>query len=44
MKKLLCLTLSLAFMTLGSSQQAKEKSALQSMVDTELAFARMAAE
>jgi len=44
MKKLLCLTLSLGFMTLGFSQQAKEKSALQSMVDTELAFARMAAE
>jgi|SRR6266852_8815743 len=36
MKKLLCLTLSLGFMTLGFSQQAKEKSALQSMVDTEL--------
>jgi len=44
MKKLICLTLLLAFVSLAFSQQAKEKSALQSMVDTELAFAQMAAE
>lgn len=44
MKKLISLTLLLACVPLGFSQQAKEKSALQSMVDTELAFARMAAE
>ncbi len=44
MKKLICVTLLLAFVSLGFSQQAKEKSALQSMVDAELAFARMAAE
>jgi ketosteroid isomerase-like protein len=44
MKKLVCLTLLLACVSLGVSQQAREKSALQSMVDTELAFARMAAE
>jgi ketosteroid isomerase-like protein len=44
MKKLICVTLLLAFVSLGFSQQANEKSALQSMVDTELAFARLAAE
>jgi ketosteroid isomerase-like protein len=44
MKKLMGLTLLLACVSLGFSQQAKEKSALQSMVDTELAFALMAAE
>jgi ketosteroid isomerase-like protein len=44
MKKLIGSTLLLAFVSLAFSQQAKEKSALQSMVDTELAFARMAAE
>src|SRR5882672_2221369 len=44
MKKLICLTLLLACVSLVFSQQSKEKSALQSMVDTELAFARMAAE
>ena len=44
MKKLICSTLLLAFVSLGFSQQAKEKSALQSMVDTELAFAKMAAD
>lgn len=44
MKKLICVMLLLAFVSLGFSQQAIEKSALQSMVDTELAFARMAAE
>ncbi len=44
MKKLICVTLLLAIVSLAFSQQAKEKSALQSMVDTELAFAHMAAE
>ena len=44
MKKLISLTLLLGFVSLGFSQPAKEKSALQSMVDTELAFAKMAAE
>lgn len=44
MKKLICLTLLLVFVSLGFSQQAKEKSALQTMVNTELAFAKMAAE
>jgi ketosteroid isomerase-like protein len=44
MKKLMGLTMLIACVSLGFSQQAKEKSALQSMVDTELAFARMAAE
>ena len=44
MKKLVVVTLLLAFVSLVFSQQAKEKSALQSMVDTELAFARMAKE
>ena len=49
MKKLICVTLLLAFVSLAFvpgalSQQANEKSALQSMVDTELAFARIAAE
>jgi len=44
MKKLICATLLLPFVSLAFSQQAKEKSALQSMVDTELAFARMAGE
>lgn len=44
MKKLICVTLLLAFVSLAFSQQANEKSALQSMVDTELAFARMSLE
>ena len=44
MKKVICVTLLLAFVALASAQQANEKSALQSMIDTELAFARMAAE
>ena len=44
MKKVICVTLLLAFVSLTFSQQAKDTSDLQSMVDTELAFARMAAE
>jgi ketosteroid isomerase-like protein len=48
MKKLICLSLLLGIMSLGFAQKAKQKSALrsplQSMVDTELAFARMSAE
>ena len=46
MKKLICVTwllavVAMAFASGAFSQQANEKSALQSMVDTELAFARM---
>ena len=44
MKQLISVTLLLAFESLAFSQHAKEKSALQSMVDTELAVARLAAE
>jgi ketosteroid isomerase-like protein len=56
MKKLICLSLLLAIMSLGFAQKPKKKSVLrsaaksplqsplQSMVDTELAFARMSAE
>jgi ketosteroid isomerase-like protein len=56
MKKLICLTLLLGFVSLGFAQKPKQKSAsrsasksplqspLQSMVDTELAFAKMSAE
>lgn len=40
MKKLICLTLLLGFVSLGFAQKAKEKSALESMVDAELAFAK----
>lgn len=56
MKKLICLTLLLAFISLGSAQKPKRKSArssasaspaqssLQSMVETELAFAKISVE
>jgi ketosteroid isomerase-like protein len=56
MKKLLCISLLLALVSLGSAQKAKQKSSrraprqsalkspLQSMVDTELAFAHLSAE
>ena len=44
MKKLVVVSLLLAFVSLVVPQQANEKSALQSMVDSELAFARMAGE
>lgn len=51
MKKLICLTLLLGFVMLAVAQKSQQaspapggKSALQSMVDTELAFARMAKE
>lgn len=52
MKKVICLTLLLAFVSLGFAQQRKTKPAskpssrspLQSMVDTELAFAKMSEE
>src|SRR6266550_7576857 len=44
MKKLICVTLLLGIISPGFAQKAKEPVALQSMVDTELAFARMAAE
>lgn len=44
MKKLICLTLVLGVVSLGFAQKAKEGSALQSMVETERAFARMSEE
>ncbi len=44
MKKFICLTLLLGFIASGFAQRVKEASALQSMVDTERAFARMSAE
>jgi ketosteroid isomerase-like protein len=44
MKKLISLTLLLGIASFGVAQKAKPKSALQSMVDAELAFARMSAE
>jgi ketosteroid isomerase-like protein len=48
MKKLICLALLLGIVSLGLAQQPQQKSALgsplQSMVDTELAFAKMSAE
>ena len=44
MKKLICLALLLGFVSLGFAQKVKETSALQSMVDTERAFARMSEE
>ena len=44
MKKFICLTLLLGFISLGFAQKVKETSALQSMVDTERAFARMSEE
>ncbi len=44
MKKLICVALLLALVSLAFAQEAKDKSPLQSMVETELAFARMAAE
>lgn len=52
MKKVICLTLLLAFVSLGFAQRPKTKPAskpssrspLQSMVDTELAFAKMSEE
>lgn len=44
MKKSICLTLLLGLVSLGFAQKAKEASALQSMVDTERAFARMSEE
>lgn len=44
MKKLICLTLLLGFVSFGFAQKAKETTALQSMVDAERAFARMSEE
>lgn len=44
MKKSICLTLLLGFISLAFAQKAKETSALQSMVDTERAFAKMSEE
>jgi ketosteroid isomerase-like protein len=44
MKKLICLTLLLWFISLGFAQKPKQTSSLQSMVDTERAFARMSEE
>lgn len=41
MKKLICLTLLAGFISVVFAQKRQEKSALQSMVDTERAFARM---
>jgi ketosteroid isomerase-like protein len=43
MRTLICLTL-LGFISLGLAQKTKQTSALQSMVDTERAFARMSEE
>jgi len=44
MKKLICMTLLLGIVSPGLAQKAKEPTALESMVATELAFARMAKE
>ncbi len=44
MKKLICLTLLAVFISVVFAQKRQEKSALQSMVDTERAFARMSEE
>jgi ketosteroid isomerase-like protein len=44
MKKLVCLTFILVLVSLGTAQKAQQNSALQSLVDTERAFARMAEE
>jgi ketosteroid isomerase-like protein len=44
MKKSICLTLLLGFISLAFAQKAKETSALQSMVETERAFAKMSEE
>ena len=41
MKKFICLTLLLALASLGSATRLQEKSALQAMVDSERAFAKM---
>jgi len=41
MKKVICLTLLLAFVSLAFAKRAQEKSALQAMVDTERAFAKL---
>lgn len=42
MKKLICLTLLLGFVSLAFAKRAQEKSAFQAMVDTERAFAKLA--
>jgi hypothetical protein len=44
MKKFIVLTLLLGFTSLAFGQKARQTSALQSMVDTERAFARMSEE
>ncbi|HAF15956.1 MAG TPA: hypothetical protein DCK93_04530 [Blastocatellia bacterium] len=44
MKKLICVPLLLAFISPGLAQKATERSALESLVDTERAFARMSQE
>ena len=44
MKKLICLTLLLGFVSFGLAQKTTEKPALQAMVDTERAFAKMSEE
>jgi ketosteroid isomerase-like protein len=44
MKEFICLTLLLGLISSGFAQQAKQNSALQSMVETERAFARMSEE
>jgi ketosteroid isomerase-like protein len=41
MKKFICLTLLLALASLGSAKRVQEKSTLQAMVETELAFAKL---
>lgn len=44
MKKLVCVVLLIGFVSLAVGQRQPEKSPLQAMVDTELAFAQLAAE
>ena len=44
MKKFICLTILIGSISLGFAQKAPKSSALQSMVDTERAFARMSVE
>jgi ketosteroid isomerase-like protein len=44
MKKLVCVVLLIGFVSLAFAQRPTEKSPLQAMVDTELAFAQLAAE
>ena len=41
MKKVICLTLLLGFVSLAFAKRMQDKSALEAMVDTEHAFAKM---